>query len=442
MHIGIVTLGCTKNQVDSELMQGLLKAEGNKIVPDLEEADIVLVNTCGFIQAAKEESIAAILSAAQYKSGRCQKLLVAGCLSQRYAEQLMTDIPEIDGMVGTGSFTSICSVLQQVMLGERVLAVGEASYDYEEFIERDSSVSYSTYIKIAEGCSNWCSYCAIPLVRGEYRSRTIESILRESRHLADKGAREINLIAQDTTRYGLDLYGRPRLVDLLEKLQTIAGIEWIRLLYCYPDFITQELIEALASFSKVCQYMDLPLQHISPRILKAMNRRGTKDEIISLLVRLRERMPRITLRTTFIVGFPGETDEEFRELADFIKEVEFDHVGVFKYSREEDTAADSLPDQVSEKVKEVRFRELMTIQQQISRKKNQKAIGSVVQVLVEGPWIEGDGIVGRARKDAPEVDGKVYVTGAQVAIGQLVKVLVQEASEYDLFGVLASEFSQ
>jgi len=442
MQIGVVTLGCTKNQVDSELMQGLLKAGGHSIVSDLGEADVVLVNTCGFIKAAKEESIDAILSAAKYKQGRCQQLLVAGCLSQRYARELMEDIPEIDGMVGTGSFISICSVLTRVQNGERVLEVGEANYNYEEYIQRDNPADHSAYVKIAEGCSNWCSYCAIPLVRGEFRSRTIESVMREITFLAGRGVREVNLIAQDTTRYGMDLYGRTALVDLLKRIEDVPGIEWIRVLYCYPDFFTDDLIDTFASSSKLCKYVDLPLQHINDRVLKAMNRRGSKAEIVALLSKLRERVPGITLRTTFIVGFPGETAAEYREMAEFLEEFRFDHVGVFKYSREEDTAADSLSGHISERVKEMRFRELMTIQQRISREKNAALVGTVVEVIADGPWSEGDGVVGRARKDAPEVDGRVYVTGARLSKGQLVSVLVQRASEYDLYGVLANESSQ
>jgi len=435
MHIGVVTLGCTKNQVDSELMQGLLKAEGHSIVADLKDADVLLVNTCGFIEAAKEESINAILNAAKFKNGRCRQLLVAGCLSQRYANQLMDDIPEIDGMVGTGSFVSIGSVITRVENGERVLMVGEANYDYEQYIERDNPADHSTYVKVAEGCSNCCSYCAIPLVRGEFRSRTMESIMREVNYLAARGAKEINLIAQDTTRYGLDLYGRNALVDLIKQIEQVPGIEWIRVLYCYPDFFTDELIDAFATSSKLCKYVDVPLQHINDRILVAMNRRGSKAEIIALLTKLRQRVPGITLRTTFIVGFPGETEVEFRELVDFLRDIRFDHVGVFKYSREEDTAADLLSGQISEGVKEQRLRELMTIQQHISREKNSSFVGRVIEVMVDGPASDGLGVVGRARKDAPEVDGRVYVANANLSKGQVVLVQVQRATEYDLFGV-------
>jgi len=442
MQIGFVSLGCTKNLIDSELMQGLLAAGGHTLVTDVEEAEVIIVNTCGFIQAAKEESIEAILAAAEHKKRRCRQLIVAGCLSQRYAEELLLDIPEIDGLIGTGNFTTIGEVVARVQAGERVLAVGGTDYDYEEDIERTTALDYSAYVKIAEGCSNWCSYCVIPLVRGEYRSRSMESILREVARLESKGLRELNLIAQDTTRYGIDRYGEPKLAELLAKLHPMAGLQWIRLLYCYPDFFTDDLIEAIATLPKICKYVDMPLQHINNRILRAMHRRGTKQEIIALLTKLRARIPGLVIRTTFIVGFPGETEEEFRELMQFVAELNFDHVGAFKYSREEDTAADALADHVAETVKEARYQELMLIQQEISRERNQRRVGTVVTVLVEGQWQEGSGVRGRAMKDAPEVDGVVYVTGAQATPGQFIAVLIQSASEYDLFGVLSHESRQ
>lgn len=442
MQIGFVSLGCTKNQIDSELMQGLLAAGGHTLVADVEEAEVIIVNTCGFIQAAKEESIQAILAAAEHKKRRCRQLIVAGCLSQRYAEELLLDIPEVDGLVGTGNFTTIGEVVARVQAGERVLAVGGTDYDYEEDIERATTHDYSAYVKIAEGCSNWCSYCVIPLVRGEYRSRSMESILREVARLESKGLRELNLIAQDTTRYGIDRYGEPKLAELLEKLHAIPGLQWIRLLYCYPDFFTDDLIEAMAALPKICKYVDMPLQHINNRILEAMHRRGTKQEIITLLTKLRARIPGLVIRTTFIVGFPNETEEEFRELMQFVAEMKFDHVGAFKYSREEDTAADALEGHVAETVKEARYQELMLLQQDISRERNQRLVGTVVMVLVEGQWQEGNGILGRAMKDAPEVDGVVYVTGAQATSGQFIAVLVQSATEYDLFGVISHESRQ
>jgi len=442
VQIGFVSLGCTKNQIDSELMQGLLTAGGHTLVANVDEAEVIIVNTCGFIQAAKEESIQAILAAAEHKKRRCRQLIVAGCLSQRYAKELLQDIPEVDGLVGTGSFTTIAEVVRRVQAGERVLSVGETDYDYEEDIERATSNEYSAYVKIAEGCSNWCSYCVIPLVRGGYRSRSMESILREVAKLESKGLRELNLIAQDTTRYGIDRYGEPRLAELLEKLHAIAGLQWIRLLYCYPDFFTDGLIEAMAALPKICKYVDMPLQHINDRILSAMHRRGTKQEIIALLHKLRARIPGLTIRTTFIVGFPSETEEEFRELRQFVAEMKFDHVGVFKYSREEDTAADALEGHVDESVKEGRYQELMLLQQEISRERNQRLVGTVQMVLVEGPWPEGKGVVGRAMKDAPEVDGVVYVRGAQASKGEFIAVQVQSTSEYDLFGVISHESRQ
>jgi len=442
MQIGFVSLGCTKNQIDTELMQGLLAAGGHILVADVEEAEVIIVNTCGFIQAAKEESIQAILAAAEHKKRRCRQLIVAGCLSQRYAEELLLDIPEVDGLVGTGNFTTIAAVVSRVQAGERVLAVGGAGYDYEEDIERPTTHDYSAYVKIAEGCSNLCSYCVIPLVRGEYRSRSMESILREVARLESKGLRELNLIAQDTTRYGIDRYGEPKLAELLEKLHANPGIKWIRLLYCYPDFFTDDLLEAIAGLPKICKYVDMPLQHINNRILEAMHRRGTKQEIVALLHKLRARIPNLVIRTTFIVGFPGETEAEFRELMQFVAEMKFDHVGAFKYSREEDTAADALDGHVAEELKEARYQELMLLQQDISRERNLRLVGDVIEVLVEGQWDEGNGIVGRAMKDAPEVDGMVYVRGALASRGQFIEVQIQSTAEYDLFGVVSHESRQ
>ncbi len=442
MQIAMISLGCAKNQVDGELMQGLLCKRGDTLVTELTQADVVIVNTCCFITSAKEESIDAVLQAARLKQGRCKALVVTGCLSQRYAAELMEEIPEIDALVGTGSFTRIGEIIDRAVCGERVTAVDAATYDYADEVERKLTEAHSVYVKVAEGCDNLCSYCVIPLVRGKYRSRPMESIVRECAALVRRGAREINLIAQDTTRYGYDIYGEHRLPELLRELSQVDGIAWLRVLYCYPDGFTSELIETIASLPRVCKYIDIPLQHINPRILSAMNRRGTPAAIRALLNELRARIDDVTIRTTFIVGFPGETEAEFRELRDFVAEGWFDHVGVFKYSREEGTPAEIMPDQVSETVKDLRYRELMTLQQGVSRAKNQRFVGRIVDVLTEESWPQGAGIKGRACKDAPLVDGAVYVRGVTASKGRMIRAHIEEAFEYDLLGVSVSESSQ
>lgn len=441
-QIGVISLGCAKNQVDSELMQGLLKSEGNVLVDDLSEADIIIVNTCGFIRAAKEESINTILEAAEYKQGRCKGLIVAGCLSQRYANDLLGEIKEIDGLVGTGNFTSIGRVIERVARGERVGEITAATYSYDEDIARVGTASHSVFVKVAEGCDNRCSYCAIPIVRGGFRSRRIESILREVERLTDAGVKEINLIAQDTTRYGLDLYGEFRLVELLDKLLSLAGPQWFRLLYCYPAHFTDELIEKIATEPRIANYIDIPLQHISPRILNLMHRRGTAAEVRQLISKLRTSIPDITIRTTFIVGFPGETEAEFEELVEFVQEIQFDHMGVFQYSREEGTPADTMEDHVDDEVKQFRYDTLMSLQQEISFERNQRYVGRVIPVLVEEVWPEGGGVMGRAEKDAPEVDGEVYVRDTSAQPGDLIYARIEEALEYDLLGVHVVEPSQ
>lgn len=442
MQIATISLGCAKNQVDAELMQSLLCQRGNTLVTEVTQADAVIVNTCCFITAAKEESVEAILCAARLKKGRCKALVVTGCLSQRYATELMQEMPEIDAVVGTGSFPDIAEIIDRAIQGERITAVGEAVYAYEDEIARTPTDAYSVYVKVAEGCDNLCSYCVIPHVRGKYRSRSMESVVREVNALAANGAKEINLIAQDTTRYGCDLYGRSRLPELLNELSQIKGIVWLRILYCYPDGFTPELIDAIAKLSRVCKYIDMPLQHINARILAAMNRRGTPAEIRELLAQIRTQIPDVTIRTAFIVGFPGETEAEFAELYDFVAEGWFDHVGVFKYSREEGTPAESMADQVSEETKDLRYDELMTLQQSISRERNQRFLGRTVDVLVEEAWPKGNGVKGRASKDAPSVDGAVYVRGVKASKGQLIRAHIEKVREYDLLGVYAGESRQ
>ena len=442
MNIGVISLGCTKNQVDAEIMRGLLLKAGHEIVDDHNTADVLLVNTCGFIEAAKAESIEAILLAAHYKNRRCRALIVAGCLSQRYAAELMAELPEIDAMVGTNTLHHVVAAIDEVLAGGRPLFIADSHYDYRDVLDRSISLTHSVYVKVAEGCDNRCSYCAIPIIRGGFRSRPLEQIEEEVRLLAGRGAQEINLIAQDTTSYGVDLYGEFALPRLLRSLLAVSGPRWYRLLYCYPAHITDQLMELMATEERLLNYIDLPLQHISQRILSAMGRKGTAQEIRALIMRLRQLIPGIAIRTTFIVGFPGETAEDFEVLYEFVKEAKFDHVGVFKYSQEEDTAAHQLPEQVDEDVKEQRFHDLMSLQRDISCERNLSYVGKSIPVLLEKTWSSGNGMIGRAMKDAPDVDGRVYVHDLTARIGEIVPVRITKTGEYDLWGALDHDAGQ
>ncbi len=434
----MITLGCAKNTVDAEIMLGDLKERKFIITNNPAEADILIVNTCGFIETAKQESINTVLEMAEWKeNGNCKALIVTGCLTQRYGEEILAEMPEVDGVFGTGTFHRLVEGIERVLSGERVLLVGEATFDYETAGKRlRVTPNHSAYVKIAEGCNNRCSYCAIPLVRGDFHSRSKEHIVEEVRALAQEQVVEVNLIAQDTTRYGLDRYGSFELTNLLRDLIRVDGVAWYRLLYCYPTHFTDELIELIATEDRVLNYLDLPLQHINPRILKDMRRPHDVEAIRSLLNRLRERIPDLTLRTSFIVGFPGETEAEFQELAEFLQDMQFDHVGVFTYSQEEGTAAASRDDQIAESVKEQRRDHLMRLQQPISRARNQRFAGRTIEVLVEEAWREGKGITGRSRKDAPDVDGLVYVRDCSAKPGELILVDVEAARDYDLLGVI------
>ena len=435
MNLGFISLGCAKNQVDSEVMQGLLSQSGFVLVADEALADVLVVNTCGFIQAAKEESIDVILAAAEHKKRNCRALVVTGCLSQRYAQDLLQEIPEIDGMIGTNHYHCIVDVVRDALQGKRTVLVGEAGYTYDEPTPRIVTLPYSAFVKIADGCDNRCSYCAIPIVRGGFRSRKMESIIHEVESLATQGVKEINLIAQDTTRYGADIYGSLALPELLRRLLSIPGPRWFRLLYCYPAHFSADLVDIIAREERIVNYVDLPLQHINQRILTQMKRKGTPAEIKELLFKLRSTIPDVVLRTTFIVGFPGESEEDFEELCSFVKETEFDHVGVFKYSQEEDTVASELEGQVPESVKEHRLDVLMSLQREISLGRNQKYLGKTIEVLVEEQWPDGNGVLGRAAKDAPEVDGVVYVKDSPCLPGQFTRVRIDDVLEYDLIGV-------
>lgn len=445
-RVGIISLGCSKNLVDTELMLGVLDRAGYEITGAENNADVIIVNTCGFITPAKEEAINTILETARLKeTAGLKALLVAGCLSQRYGRELLVEMPEIDGVMGTGAIPGVAEIVGRVLNGERLCVVDAPGYEHSPDLPRVlTTPPYTAYIKIAEGCNNRCSYCAIPGIRGGYRSRPAESILSEVRGLQDRGVKEIILVAQDTTAYGLDRYGERRLAGLVKELAA-TGIPWIRLMYCYPNGFTDELISVLAGCRNVCRYIDLPLQHASTRMLKLMNRHGSAEDIKRLIFKLRQRIPGIALRTTFMVGFPGESPGDFEELLSFMEEMRFERAGVFKYSPEEGTPAADMPDQIPEEVKEERYHRAMALQQKISLNYNRAMVGREIKVLVEEEPRAGSNLFrGRSERDAPEIDGAVYFTAGETGPlpGALVKVRVLGASEYDLKGELADEFAQ
>lgn len=436
LKAGFVSLGCAKNLVDTEVMLGMLSAGQIEIIDEPSEADILIVNTCSFIDSAKEESISTILQMADYKkTGKCRGLIVAGCLGQRYREDLLQELPEVDAIVGTGAWHRINEAVEAVLEGQRVLLVDAANTIYDETMPRiNATPFYSAYVKVAEGCSNCCSYCVIPQVRGSFRSRPVESVVGEVRALAARGIKEINLIAQDTTSYGRDLYGKAYLDTLLKELVKIEGIVWIRLLYCYPNYFTDEVIELIATEPKICKYIDLPLQHVHDDILRAMYRKDSRSDLEVLLAKLRRRIAGVAIRTSFIVGFPGETEEHFAALKEFMAEQKFDRVGIFTYSREDGTAAADLPGQVPEEVKEERYHQLMALQCQISEELNRKLEGQVLDILVESIDEQTPGTVaGRSYREAPDVDGKVFVENAAgVKVGQFIKAKVAQGFTYDV----------
>ena len=437
LKAGFISLGCAKNLVDTEVMLGLLAANHITITEDPQEANILIINTCSFIESAKEESIETILQMAEYKKhGKCQCLIVAGCLGQRYQQDLLDELPEVDAIVGTGAWHRIIEAINTTIVDKsRVLLIDEANTIYDENMPRISTTPfYSAYVKIAEGCSNCCSYCVIPKIRGSFRSRTIESIVAEVKNLVASGVIEVNLIAQDTTSYGRDLYGSSKLTDLLKKLVKIEGLMWIRLLYCYPKYFSDELIELIASEPKICKYVDLPLQHAHDDILKAMLRQDGRSDIENLLGKLRANIPGVTIRTSFIVGFPGETVAHFEDLLQFVTQQQFERVGVFTYSREEDTVANTLPNQVEEEVKQERYHKLMSLQCQISETLNQQLEGTILDVLIEEVTTEQDTIVsGRSYREAPGVDGQIYIEkGTDCKPGDVIKAKVVQGFTYDV----------
>ncbi|WP_304832695.1 30S ribosomal protein S12 methylthiotransferase RimO [Faecalibaculum rodentium] len=428
MKVGFVSLGCCKNLVDSEQIMGVLRENGHEIVGDPRQADAIVINTCGFIQPAKEESINTIFEMSQYAS----KLIVTGCLAQRYEETLRSEIPEIDAVIPIRDYGELAEKLQEVLKD-----AGNGSFSKSE--RALSGNPWSAYVKISDGCSNRCTYCAIPLIRGNQTSKLLSEVREEIEALAEHGVQEVTLIAQDTTKYGLDNYGRLMLADLIREVDRIEGIRWIRILYMYPDEITEEVLQAMKESSKVLPYFDIPMQHASNRLLKLMNRRGTKEDVLALVSRIREMFPETTLRTTAIVGFPTETEEEFQELLDFVKEVRWDRFGAFTYSREEDTPAWSMSPEVDEQTAQRRLDQLMQVQEQISLESNQKKIGQVVEVLVEEREALTGRYRGRSRTDAPdEADGQVIFTSPrEIEPGTFVNVRIDEARPYDVAGVLA-----
>jgi ribosomal protein S12 methylthiotransferase len=441
LKVGFISLGCSKNRIDTEVMLHTLSEAGYELVSDETQADIVIVNTCGFIESAKRESIDNILDVAWLKEhANLKGLVVTGCLAERYRDQIFAEMPEVDAVVGVGSLAHIVDALRAVEAGQKY-----ASYESNESSPLGgdrilTEPAYSAYLKIAEGCDNRCTYCAIPLIRGRLRSRPIEDIVEEAKKLEKQGAKELNLIAQDTSRYGLDLYGSYKLAELVRAICRETSIPWIRLLYCYPDKITDELIAELKNNPRLLPYMDIPIQHINDRILTAMNRHGNATLIRSTIAKLRREVPDITLRTTAIVGFPGETDEEFGELCDFIKEMRFDRFGAFTYSAEEDTPAARLPGQLDEQTKQDRYDILMQTQLAVSEELQQRKIGKVLTVLCEGYDRAASTHVGRSAADAPDIDGKVFFSAPhRLKPGAFVKVRITDSMDYDLVGELVEE---
>ncbi len=436
--VSLVSLGCPKNLVDAEVMLGYLAREGYEVTTDERDADIIIVNTCSFIKEAKQESVDTILDLADRKhDGRCRLLIVTGCLPQRYQEELTKELPEVDIFVGTGDYPRIVEIIaEQRGSGGQIRYTGDPNFLYNGDLPRlKSSPYYTAYLKIAEGCSNCCSYCVIPALRGAFRSRPMDKLLREARELVAGGVKEINLIAQDITAYGKDLADGESLEALIDELARLEGLRWIRLLYAYPDGIRDSLMRILRDEEKVCKYLDIPLQHISDPMLKRMNRRSSEAETRQLITRLRREIPGIALRTSLIVGFPGETEEDFRKLLHFVEETQFDHLGVFCYSREEGTPAAVMPGQVSERIKRERYKKLMRAQARLSFKRNRRLIDTLDQVIIEGYSEETDLLLkGRSSRQAPDIDGQVYITAGTANIGDIVTLRITDSSDYDLIG--------
>ena len=436
MKIGMVSLGCPKNLVDSEVMLGLIREKQLEITNDPAEADLIIVNTCGFIESAKEESINTVLQMAEYKqNGSCKYLVMTGCLGQRYADELFESMPEVDAIVGTDCFTDIGWVIDQVMAGKRLKHLEKLESKNVALPPRMlTTPSYMAYLKIAEGCDNCCSYCIIPQLRGPYTSRPYDEVMAEAKALAESGIKELIVVAQDTTRYGEDTTGKLLLPQLLRDLNALEGIQWIRVMYLYPNNFTDELIEAFATLDKVCKYIDIPLQHASDRLLDSMNRFDTRQQVETLLNKLRTRIPGITIRTTFIVGFPGETDDDFAELLDFVEKQRFENAGVFQYSQEEGTVAGEMENQIAPEIKENRYHELMALQAGISEEIHQEREDAELDMLVEG-FDEDKLAYGRSTHEAPDIDGTIFIENAEgLAVGDMVRVRILQGFTYEMVG--------
>lgn len=439
MKILFISLGCDKNLVDSEMMMGLLRNRGYEFTDDEMQADVIVVNTCGFINDAKEESINTILNMAQYKEHNLKALVVAGCLAERYKNEIMEELPEIDAIVGTTAFDKIVDVIDGVLAGQKENALDDINRLCRPETDRIISTGgYYSYLKIAEGCDKRCTYCSIPMIRGSFRSVPMEALITEAEYLAGKGVKELILVAQETTLYGKDIYGKKILPELLKRLCEVKGIEWIRLLYCYPEEITDELIEVIKSEKKICKYIDMPIQHASDAILKKMGRRTNNAELRGIIGKLREAIPEICIRTTLITGFPGESEEDHEILMDFVDEMEFDRLGVFTYSAEEDTAAARMDGQLDEEVKLTRRDEIMELQQEISIDKSSRYVEEILEVIIEGQAADEDALyVGRSYMDAPGVDGYVFIKSEEELMsGDFARVRITKALEYDLIGEL------
>ncbi len=439
MNVGLVTLGCTKNQVDSEMILGVFKTQGFNIVNQVEEADIIVVNTCGFIESAKEEAIDTILEMADYKEvGNCKVLIVTGCLAKRYKKQIIESMPEVDLVIGVDEYNNLPEILSNFFSQKKAFN----QYKFNQKLDFNNRVISSTYplayIRISDGCDNKCSYCAIPLIRGAFKSRQMEDILKEVEDLAKKGIKEFCIISQDTSKYGLDIYGELKLAELLQKMSKIEGVKWIRILYMYLFETTDELIEEIAKNDKVCSYFDIPIQHLNDKMLKDMNRHDTKEIIYDRIKRIRELVPDAILRTTCIVGFPGETKEQFEELIDGIKELQFDRLGAFTYSREEDTASYDFENQIDEELKEKRLKKLFDVQKKISLEKNKSRLGKEYEVIVEDISENEEFFVCRSMLEAPDVDGRIYIkiddeSASKIIVGDYTQVKIIDYNDYDLF---------
>ena len=452
MNVGFISLGCSKNLIDTEVAIGLFKENHYKIVNKPEDADILVVNTCGFIESAKEEAINTILEMAEYKKQRCKYLIAMGCLVQRYYDDLVKALPEVDLFIKIDEYNKLWEKIEDLIKRDIVEKAKTKTSTkiseirplpmptYDEFLNRVVTTGKNyAYLKIGEGCSNKCTYCAIPYIRGPFVSRKMEDILEEAEKLASEGIKEIIIIAQDTTKYGEDIYGKSRLAELLQEISKINGIEWIRFLYSYPEGITDELIDTVANNPKIAKYFDIPIQHISNAVLKRMNRKTSKEKIENLLEKIRNKIPNVTLRTSLIVGFPGETEEQFGELLEFVKKAKFDKLGTFMYSKEEGTPASRLPEQIHGNTKKARYNKIMKAQKQISLEKQENKIGKTYKVLVEDISFDGKYFVGRTMQDVPEEDGLVYIKDAQNykqedILNHFIECQIEEVSEYDLIG--------